>query len=63
MVNSTSISDILDIFRAAVSLPLPAQWQAAKQKPTQFGDNKNLPTVKVRQYEPSPEDDMERDRR
>jgi hypothetical protein len=56
---STAVSGILDIFRAAI----PAQWQAAKQRPTQFGDSKTVPAVKVRQYEPSPEDDMERDRR
>jgi hypothetical protein len=60
----TLISDLIAT-ATALRKPTPAQWQAAKQQPTQFGDSKNVPVVKVRTFEPSPdaEDDMERDRR
>jgi hypothetical protein len=60
MYNGQLISDLI-----AAATTATRQWQSAKQRPTQFGDNKNVPQVKARTYEPSPEaeDDMERDRR
>jgi len=58
-----ALVDSLPEYVSEVQPRRPAQWQAAKQRPTQFGDNKNVPEVKFVVYEPEAKDDMERDRR
>lgn len=61
----TLISDLQTLVNNVVlhRRPTPAQWQAAKQRPTQFGDSKNTPQIKARVYESEAESDMERERR
>jgi hypothetical protein len=54
MYNGQLISDLI-----AAATTATRQWQAAKQRPTQFGDNKNAPSLTRAEIE----DDMERDRR
>jgi len=53
------IADVSGAVDSVFRRTTPAQWQAAKQRPTQYGDNKNRPSPTRAEVE----SDMERDRR